>query len=40
MAEEKKYSRGEYIPDDHPDLEKRHKKRIKSKEITDKTMQK
>ena len=35
MAEEKKYP-GDYIPDDHPDLEKRHKKRIKSKEITDK----
>ena len=35
MASEKKYP-GDYIPDDHPDLEKRHKKRIKSKEITDK----
>ena len=30
MAEEKKYP-GDYIPDDHPDLEKRHKDRVKSK---------
>ena len=36
MAEEKKYSRGEYIPDDHPDLEKRHEDRVKSRKVMDK----
>jgi len=36
MAEEKKYSRGEYIPDDHPDLEKRHDDRVKSRKTMDK----
>ena len=36
MAEEKKYSRGEYIPDDHPDLEKRHEDRVKSRKTMDK----
>ena len=36
MVEEKKYSRGEYIPDDHPDLEKRHEDRVKSRKVMDK----
>ena len=35
MAEEKKYP-GDYIPDDHPDLEKRHKDRVKSRKTMDK----
>ena len=35
MASEKKYP-GDYIPDDHPDLEKRHKDRVKSRKTMDK----
>ena len=35
MASEKKYP-GDYIPDDHPDLEKRHDDRVKSRKTMDK----
>ena len=35
MAEEKKYP-GDYIPDDHPDVEKRHEDRVKSRKVMDK----